>query len=249
MKSSNLFKWISTKLLGETPNFASMEEWRDIDIREKSMPMRYFILRTVPCWISVKHMQLNDFRYWFKYRLQNKHKYHLVNTGLTPNYYEIDKRMLHANFNLLKNFVEDELANLQYWNRDKNDPNWIFDNKLAGLEHLDWQISLIHDESAGIAKDHKLYGKATPQAINATETKKLYLWWVNDRPNRKDPWGSIELDHKPSKSMYDAFTGTDEEKAARIVRGKKRMAMEEKYNSEDDEMLIRLIRVRQDLWS
>lgn len=30
----------------------------------------------------------NDFKYWFKYRLQKKHKYHILDTGLKPGYYE-----------------------------------------------------------------------------------------------------------------------------------------------------------------
>lgn len=43
---------------------------------------------------------------WFRYRTTRR--YFLVNTGLEPNYYDVDTRMLHACFSLLVDFVEKE---------------------------------------------------------------------------------------------------------------------------------------------
>jgi hypothetical protein len=46
--------------------------------------------------------------YWFKNRFVTR--YHIVNTGLKPGYYDIDEIMFHACFVLLGSFVEDELG-------------------------------------------------------------------------------------------------------------------------------------------
>jgi hypothetical protein len=50
-------------------------------------------------------------RSWLRYRLLKRHRYHLVDTGLTPGYYDQDNRMLHACFALLVDYV-DELFHL-----------------------------------------------------------------------------------------------------------------------------------------
>lgn len=41
-----------------------------------------------------------------KYRFISKHKYHIINTGLKPGYYDPSTTMLYSWMNLLKNFME-----------------------------------------------------------------------------------------------------------------------------------------------
>ena len=70
----------------------------------------------------------NDIKYWFIYRFHPKHRYHVVDTGLAPGYYDKDYLILHSVFNILKEYVEVELAWSQYCCDKKereNKPRWM----------------------------------------------------------------------------------------------------------------------------
>jgi len=233
-----------------TPFSATMEVWAEIDDEERKKPIIYFLVRQVPRWFRVKKMQLRDIKYWFLYRLIKKHKYHLVDTGLKPNYYEIDMRMLHANFNMLKEYVEVELAGMQLWRKEETDNDWISDPVKAGIEHLDWEIELVYEDDSGI--DLELVGKPTHQAIAAKEKKALYLWWVNERPARIDPWSVYNLGDNSEKegSFFKRMTKrTPEQKEKSMEAFEKKQQLEDQYFKEDTEMLIRLIKIRNSLWT
>jgi hypothetical protein len=150
-------------------------------------------------------------------------KLHYLKTGLKPGeYYDLDERILHGLFNELIIFVEDELAHLSRWDRTKN---YKFINGRcvqAGLDHLDWASKLVYNEDYGIGKEDVLYGQITPQAQSAIEIRELYNWWKNIRPNRTEPY-----DNKNFKVA---------------------MKLEDQYDNEDSEMLIRLMKIRKSLW-
>jgi hypothetical protein len=101
-------------------------------------------------------------------------------------------------------------------------------------------------------------GEAVPtgQALAAKEIKELYLWWTTVYPNRPDP--------------YDASGWTAACEASRIANGGKLnwgvekdpalkkaqnkahkllQKIEADYEKEDEAMLIRLIKIRQSLWT
>lgn len=59
---------------------------------------------------------------------------------------------------------------------------------------LDWEATLCYDthswySSAFNTEDNK----ATPQATAAKEIKELYMWWVYERPNRKEEENYSEI--------------------------------------------------------
>jgi hypothetical protein len=105
--------------------------------------------------------------------------------------------------------------------------------------------------------DHPDYGKPTQQAIRAKEIKELYLWWTTTYRNRPDvhdasgwseyceacrlanggklSWGSMDKD-PALKKMGD--------KALKLSQ-----KIEKQYNDEDEAMMIRLIKVRDSLWT
>ena len=80
------------------------------------------------------------------------------------------------------------------------------------------------------------------------EFTKLYDWWVKERPNRPDPFPDLEDYDLEDKDIFSDKRSTagfkqwsKDTDAARIV--------EEEHENEDTEMLIRLITIRQFLWS
>jgi len=243
---NKLSKWCYNTKTNKTPNSATVEEWSAINKEQRKKPLCWFLTRTVPTWYRVKLMRLSDFKYWFKYRLQNEHKYHIVRTGLSPDYYEIDKRMLHANFNLLKDFVEDELSSMARWNYEGEN---LSDLEIA-MKHLDWECSLTYKDQT--VPDGLKETDYTPQALAAQEQRALYIWWTTERPNRKDPMDSITdkitIDRNAS-IMEIMAERTDEDKEASRKEYLEIERIEEAYRNEDTAMLVRLINIRASLWS
>jgi hypothetical protein len=243
--------WISKKCFPDHPSAASMEEWSEIHKKDKeSHPLLYWIDQTLMTYLSVKKMQLNDIKYWFMYRFSNAHKYHLVRTGLQPDYYENDKRILHANFNILKEYIEIEQANKQYhWGNESKSTT----GKEAGVKRLDWETELRFTDDELPAGDPRI-GNLTPQAISAREIRKLYFWWIDERPARQDPHDVFPCTYEKESDSTDEWMGiwgarTDEEKKADRVRFESIRKLEDKYEAEDTNMLIRLMRIRKNMWS
>ncbi len=265
------WKWLQKICYPDHPKSGTAEEWSAWHKKEKEKPVCDFCTNTVPRWFGIKKRQLNDVKYWFLYRLHPHHKYHLIDTGLKPNYHEIDTRMLHGMFNLLKNFCEDEMPWHDWcWQEAgkeidaENDGNSykrrkFVKGKEAALESFKWQKALVHREEEIWNEEHKhLIGTPTPQAKAAEEIEKLYLWWVETRPARVDPYEAFPdpflekhlENRKNGGSVMDMFIrGTDEEEALKKDRYEQMDALEKKYEEEDDEMLIRLIKIRKALWT
>jgi hypothetical protein len=124
------------------------------------------------------------------------------------------------------------------------------------MDHLNWASELRMAEDWGVRSGDKGYGELTQQAKNAREIKELYLWWTETYRNRRDP--------------YDASGWTAYCEAARIANGGKfslgadknpelkkqsdkahklLRKLEADYEKEDEAMMIRLIKVRNSLWT
>jgi len=182
---------------------------------------------------------------------------------------DVGNRFLPCLFNELVDFVEIETA----WShiawgdkeaRAKYDPpfyasgwwRWrVWRSPQAGLDHLDWAMTLTNEEWLEEGKK----GEAVPtgQALAAKEIKELYTWWTVTYRARPDP--------------YDASGWTEYCEASRIANGgklswlggdktpeMKKMCdkahkllqkIEKAYEKEDEAMMIRLIKIRESLWT
>jgi hypothetical protein len=179
---------------------------------------------------------------------------------------DVGYRFLPCLFNELVDFVEVELA---WWHivwADKadiakyNPPFWArgwwrwrtWRCRQAGLDNLEWQRNLRHDED-WIGADDPLYGKLTPQAEKAQEILELYMWWTLGRVLRVDPhdasgWTAYcERRRKDGTDFFEDRDEADREESRRILDECRRL--EEKYEQEDEDMMIRLIKIRQGLWT
>lgn len=215
------------------------------DKLKRHFPIRYFVWDTLPDFWRYRILRkFRDARHWIRYRTTDK--YHIVQTGLKPNYYDPDHRMLHVNFQILKDFVEIELASMNSAMNGHDDDDVgtglrrfgkmlrrrrrkDFRDPKSGLDHLDWEIS----DTSG------------HQQASAIEKKALYLWWTEYRENRIDT-----LDHPLIWANKERESGL-----ASVMKGSNRdlyklsHKLDEFYSREDDEMLERLIRVRKSLWT
>lgn len=180
---------------------------------------------------------LRDIERWIAYRTYDRYDTVYV-PELRGHYCDKDILMLHANFQILVDFVEVESAWMH--NLSSRRFRWPFSKPSSiedGLAHLDWEISLKQDESMGVHQGEEGYGESTSQAKHATEVKTLYLWWARDRPNRPDPYADWT-------DVYESLSQEDKSTLAMKVH-----EIEEAQHQEDEDMLIRLMKVRRGLWT
>lgn len=244
------------------PDALEWDAWEDWRVETKTaMPVKYFLNETLPDEVSYWWKRFTDLynepRYWFRCRYLDR--YWAIDTGLSRGrYHDCDTRLLHGMFNLLVDFIEVEKAWMhvvfdEEAQKKHKHPWWslgwtrfkAFRDPAAGLAHLDWEMKL------GDPVEHEY--PSPDQAHAAKEQFELYIWW-KARPSRPDPmdasgWSAI-CDELRTKNGRMSFKSDDPEMEARKSESIKRMTeIEETYELEDQEMMIRLIKIRRHLWT
>jgi hypothetical protein len=256
------------------PECGTSKEWRDWKQTAKTKhPFRYWLAETALDKIQDFIMYPIDKLYSVKYWLVNRFvtKTHQLTSNLKKGeWHELDERILHCLFDELVNFVEvevawkniicDEASAVKY-NAPWHSKGWFksrtWRNAQSGLDYLDWETTLIKDESWGLSKDDPEYGQPTEQSLKAQEISELYHWWKFTRPNRPDPyevsgWNArYETKTNSGDSLWDYMCTpeTEEEKLETRRVHDLMNKIEEDYFQEDEEMLIKLIRLRRSLWT
>ncbi len=226
-------------------------EWDEWHVNaSKKHPIRYWIVETGFKKLQDIFHYPTDLYYSIKTYVKNRwiDKCHLVNTGLKPgSYYDFDTKILHGLFYELVDYVEIELAHMNKWT-SKNKNKYKFVNgrcAKAGLDYLNWSAKLTYGKDWCKDKTDPDYNKPTPQAIAAKQIKELYTWWTVTRPKRKDPQdlsGYTIIDHsfgrrssKDTKKLKNALVKLEK--------------IEERYDDEDTEKLIEIIKLRHSIWT
>jgi hypothetical protein len=251
------------------------EEWHEWETRAKAAyPIRWWLAEE-----GLDHLQkfvfyIPDKLYAIKYYINNRWVTRTHALTAHPRdlprgqWADVGNRFLPCLFNELVDFVEVELA---WWHVVWDDKaykefhapwysrGWFrwrtWRSPEAGLANLEWQRSLRWKEDE-VGPDSKNLGQLTPQAVKAQEILDLYKWWTEVYRNRPDP--------------YDASGWTEYCEASRLANGgrlsfssdktpelrkmsnkahKLLRKIEEAYEKEDEEMMIRLIKVRHGLWT
>lgn len=252
--------------------------WREWEAEGKKLhPIRYWIaeegLDAVQNFIWWPADQLYNIKYYINNRwISRTHSLTAHPRDIKPGQWrDVGYRFLPCMFNELVDFVEVELA---WWHlawegkeaRAKyNAPWWRFGwwnmrlwrCRQAGLDNLKWQSELTWKEDEVGTKNPQL-GQPTQQAKNAQEILALYKWWTEERPKRPDPheasgWSAI-CDRRRQKNgggwgLFDDGDETEQEKIDLHAALDKSHEIEEAYEKEDEEMMIRLIKVRRSLWT
>lgn len=158
-------------------------------------------------------------------------------------YHDTDYVMLYVLFQMLVDYVELELGNFlsiryettkqKWYRRFQELPliHWLLPparNARRGLHHLRWEMTL---------KD-----QLPMQSTSAKEVFALYRFWKHERPRRVDPfavWHTLRKDK-------DWKSPKTEQEDAIFLEG---VALEIAQEQEDTDMLIRIIKVRNCLWT
>lgn len=257
------------------PGAETSKGWRVWnELAKTSHPVRYWIAEELLDRIQSFLRLPIDAVYGVKYYINNRWvtRTHCLTAhprDIKPGHWcDVGYRFLPCLFNELVDFVEVELA---WWHIVWDDKQaaafkapfyargwwrWrVWRSQAAGLANLEWQRNLRHDEE-WIGADDPLYGKLTPQAEKANEILALYMWWTVERPVRPDPhdasgWTAWcdrrrQEDGSPFWDLEDR-NEEEREQSRRILDECHRL--EQQQEQEDTDMMIRLIKIRQGLWT
>lgn len=214
--------------------------------------------------------RINDVRYYLNNRFEAKT--HALSSRLAKgNWHEYEERLLHCTFDSFVDFIEIETAwshcmwsdkdwddfNVPWWRRQWY-TRWFLTWRCpeAAVAHLEWEMTLKYDNE-WIKQDDPNWGKPTHQAVAAKEKWALYYWWKYVRPHRVDPmeycgW-SAYCDERQAAVGEEHWIFDDDEpprdrERSRVILDAMQ-ALENQYDTEDEEMLIRLIKLRKSLWT
>ena len=251
------------------------EEWNDwYKTAGAAHPIRYWIaeeaLDAIQNFINYPMDKLNDVRYYINNRWVSKsHALTAHPRDIRPgSWCDVGNRFLPCLFNELVNFVEIEQAwHYVMWNdeeRKKFDVPWYRSGWLrwrtwrspeAGMAYLNWASTLTNAEFLDEGEKH--LAEPTYQATAAKEIIELYTWWTTVYRNRPDPyeasgWTTYCEESRAANGGKLSWSGgkdTPELKAKSEAAHKALREMEEAYEKEEEEMMIRLIKIRQSLWT
>ncbi len=178
------------------PGALSSRGWRlfKTEFREKA-PIRYWFSNTAyRAYILPIKWKYEGMCNWVRFRTYDK--YHKLETGLKPGYHGPETQMMHVNFNLLKNFVECELAWHTYaWTEEFKKERTVWSKYIPFYYHFQRWFNPFRSREwafryfawASTLDDPSLppNQRCDHQAVAAREIRELYIWWVDSVPGRK----------------------------------------------------------------
>ena len=258
-------------------SIGTSEEWRDWrKLAKTTHAFRYWLAEEALDWlqdfVTWPVRKLYDIKYYINNRwITRTHALTAHPRDIKPGqWHDVGNRFLPCLFNELVDFVEVELAwwHLAWEGRNERAkyrmPWWavgwwrvrLWRCPQAGLDNLEWQSKLIMDQQSGVQPGDPRFGQPTPQAKNAQEILALYRWWTETYRNRPDPhdasgWSDV-CNRMRQEAGDDYVFGQPKSKELKRAsdRAHKRLnQIEAFYAKEEEQMLIRLIKVRHALWT
>jgi len=266
--------WIrgTTKL-----KMGTSEEWDDwTDRAKRDYPIRWWIaeegLGHLQDFVTWPVRKLYDIKYYINNRwVSRTHALTAHARDIKPGeWQDVGNRFLPCLFNELVDFVEIEQAwhHIAWGSKEDrakyNPPFWAsgwwrwrtWRCPQAGIDHLDWAMTLTLGNDMGVEEGDKNYGRPTGQALRAREIKELYTWWTVTYRNRPDPhdasgWSEYcELSRVLNGGRLRFGGDNNSELEAMSNRSHALLQeIEAAYEAEDTDMMIRLIRARDSLWT
>ncbi len=252
---------------------ATSQEWRRWHEEARNRhPIRYWIveegLDRLQDFLTWPMRKIYDAKYYINNRwVTGTHTLRAEPDHIVPGTWrDLGDRFLPCMFGSLVDYVEIELA----WKniacdqkaREKYEPpfwaaGWFrwrtWRCPEAGLDHLRWETGLVYGEW-DVEEGSELLGKPTHQAERAKEVLALYDWWKNQRPQRPDPheasgWTEYCAERSGEGFFFDDEEETDEKRARVNAMLEHMNRLEAEHEQEDEDMLIRLIKIRGSLWA
>lgn len=181
-------------------------------------------------WRRFRTILLNRFR--------RRHNIVKMDALKASNWTDCDTRLFEASFQILVEYVEYELAWMQLITESK--ARWyhrwfrIKDARELALRYLNWEMQLGDDSPS--------------QSEAATEICELYLWYRDTRPTRSDPFANVGergVEMKPTDDGMYIMEMSDEYRDSLMTAAR----LEEEYEEVDTAQLVRLMKIRRNMWT
>jgi hypothetical protein len=245
-------KWITKKLdqymekytgpvSEKHKNFGTAEEWCDYHQRQKTKCPKvyriYKFLYNIDIWFSVRYQKyILDPKYWLKNIFIHPQWMVRAKTLKIGHWQDTLTRVLHINMEMLRYYIEQENHN---YNNDDGD-------------FEPWEVKEFKKKERGEPSQFDgEYGLSMEQYQNKQDAWDIYLWW-KDYPNRE----------KEIENLYHEIPRDDTDDDDCILKGftKEEMEkkkpyydkiheMEKKLEQEEQDNLIKLMKIRFSLWS
>lgn len=188
-------------------------------------------------WHHSPFRQISKALYWLRTHTYNR--YHMLDmrspvNGYKWGYNDRSELILFANMALLRDFIEKEKA---------------FDC------HVDWSSAAEALEVRGKENDDGCGASRDAHAAAKKEMLAIYNWWTKGRAEEHKKVDELLEAAYPSPMVFEPIPGSgmlqlknDETPELRIIRDQCRV-MEDALEDKDEEMLIRLIKVRGYMWT
>lgn len=268
-------KWLSGTPKPESGTAREWREWRKE--AQSKHPIRYWLaeegLGHLQDFVYWPYNTFHSIRYYINNRwVVKSHALTAHPRDIKPGkWQDVGYRFLPCLFNELVDFVEVETAwkNVMWDEEERKKycvPWWrtsffrwrTWRCAESGLANLNWAASLVNDESWGYKPTDPEYGTLTHQALVAKEILELYTWWTEVYPKRPDPydisgWSTLcakkRTDGSDIMDLFDTESETPAERTERSDAHTRLADIENQYEQEEDEMLIRLVKIRKSLWT
>ena len=264
---SKFADWLRGSAKPEAETSKGWRQWKRA-AKEKH-PFRFWLveegldtIQDIWMWIPDR---INDVRYYVNNRfITRTHCLTAHPRDIKPGqWHDVGNRFLPCLMNELVDFVEieqawhhcawSEEAQAQYrmpkwrrWYRQWRCPE-------AGIAYLEWAATLTNEEF--LDDDKKHLAEPTHQAVAAREILAIYTWWKEVYPNRPDPYdvsGWTKICARRREQYPDEILPEDQTKKEKS-ESKKAIdtlhKLEAEYQKEDESMMIRLIKIRESLWT
>lgn len=251
------------------------EQWEEWETRAKAAyPVRWWLaeegLDYIQKFIYYIPERLNDVRYYINNRWVSHSHALTASPRDIPRgeWRDVGNRFLPCLFNELVDFVEIEQAwhhciwsdeaqkkfDVPWWRR-----GWLrwrtWRCPEAGMEYLRWASTLTNEEFLDDDKKHEAV--PTYQAKAAKEIIELYTWWTVTYRNRPDPyeasgWSAYCEASRAANGGKLSWSGHKDNPTLRKMSDKAHKLLrkiEADYAKEDEAMMIRLIKIRESLWT
>jgi hypothetical protein len=248
------------------------KQWRVWkEAAKDSHPIRYWIVEEgldyAQTFVNWPMDRVHDVRYYINNRFISRTNSLTAHPrDIRPgSWSDVGNRFLPCLFNELVDFVEVETAwHHVLWDdkvREKYHVPWnrrffrfrTWRCPQAGIDHLKWAMTLTNEEF--LEEDQKHLAEPTLQAKNAREMLELYTWWTEVYPKRPDVhdasgWSEYCASRRDNGlDFFDMEDRTPEDAERCRVALDKSQEIEKAYADEDEAMMIRLIKVRESLWT
>lgn len=243
-----------------SPKIGSAQDYRDFRASAQSAhPFRYWLAETaldkIQDILYCPQTLYRNVHIWLLNRwVHQPHRLTAHPTNLKPGrWVELDDRFLPCLFDSLVDFVEQQKAYHWYIGMKDQELKQVprfghpgfelvrhllgikpWRNREWGLAYLDWEIN-----------DTGEY-----QSNAAREILEIYNWYTQEYPNRADP-----MEESGLREIYDAEGDefmpdrTPEQKLVVDKALKRNQEIEKRYYDQETEMMHRLIKIRQFLWT